>query len=217
MVKKPLANAGDRGDAGSIPGWRRSPGKGNFNPLQYPCLKNHMDRGAWQASLWDRKESDTTEQASAHTHHQHLFVLSLQLCPTLCDPKDYSPPGSPVHGIFQARILEWIAMPSSRGSSRPRDGTCVSYVPAVAGGLFTTIILESISIYHLILSKCFLKCFKIAFLFCFCPVLHTCDSSALTSPPPNIYALCSWLLKLLKTLCIENFNWATAYFSTNSF
>ena len=43
-----------------------------------------------------------------------------QSCLTLCDPKDCSPPGSSVHGIFQARLLEWVAMPSSRGSSRLR-------------------------------------------------------------------------------------------------
>ena len=59
---------------------------------------------------------------------------SLQLCPILCDPVDYSPPGSSVHGIFQARILEWVAMASSRGSSRPRDWTQVS---CTAGGFFT--------------------------------------------------------------------------------
>ena len=41
---------------------------------------------------------------------------SLQLCPTLCDPMDCSPPGSSDHGILQARTLEWTAMPSSRGS-----------------------------------------------------------------------------------------------------
>ena len=46
-----------------------------------------------------------------------------QLCPTLCDPIDYSLPGSPVHGVPQARILEWIAIPCSRGSSWPRDQT----------------------------------------------------------------------------------------------
>ena len=44
-------------------------------------------------------------------------VKSLQLYLTLCDPVDYRPPGSSVHGILQARILEWVAMPSSRGSS----------------------------------------------------------------------------------------------------
>ena len=43
------------------------------------------------------------------------------LCPTLGDPMDYSPPGSSVHGIFQARILEWVAMSFSRESSQPRD------------------------------------------------------------------------------------------------
>ena len=46
-----------------------------------------------------------------------------QLCPTLFNPMNCSPPDSSVHGIFLARILEWVAMPSSRGSSWPRDGT----------------------------------------------------------------------------------------------
>ena len=55
----------------------------------------------------------------------------LQSCLTLCDPMDCSPPGSSVHGILQARILEWVAMPSSRGSSQSRNWTsisCVSYI-----------------------------------------------------------------------------------------
>ena len=55
----------------------------------------------------------------------------LQLCPSLCDPMDCSPPGSSVHGILHARILEWVAMPSSRGSSRPRDQTRISYVSCI--------------------------------------------------------------------------------------
>jgi len=45
------SNAGDAGDAGSIPGLGKSPGEGNGNPLQYSCLKNLMDRGAWQATV----------------------------------------------------------------------------------------------------------------------------------------------------------------------
>ena len=53
---------------------------------------------------------------------------SLQSCLTLCNPIDCSPPGSSVHGILQARTLEWVAMPSSRGSSWPRDWICISYV-----------------------------------------------------------------------------------------
>ena len=44
-----------------------------------------------------------------------------QSCPTLCNPMDYSPPGSSVHGILQARILEWVAISFSRGSSEPRS------------------------------------------------------------------------------------------------
>ena len=51
----------------------------------------------------------------------YVCVLVAQLCLTLCDPMDYSPPGSSVHGISQARILEWVAMPSSRASSQTKD------------------------------------------------------------------------------------------------
>jgi len=58
-----------------------------------------------------------------------------QLCPTLGDPRDCSPPASSLHGIFQARTLEWVAISFSRGSSPPRDWTCVS---CLAGRFFTT-------------------------------------------------------------------------------
>ena len=51
-----------------------------------------------------------------------------QLCPTLRDPMDCSLPSPSVHGIFQARVLEWIPISFSRGSSRPRDGTQVSHI-----------------------------------------------------------------------------------------
>ena len=50
-----------------------------------------------------------------------VSVLVSQSCPTLCDLADYSLPGSSVHGILQERILEWVAIPSSGGSSWPRD------------------------------------------------------------------------------------------------
>ena len=50
MVKEPPARAGDVRDMGSIPGSERSPGEGHGNPLQYSCLENPMDRGAWQAT-----------------------------------------------------------------------------------------------------------------------------------------------------------------------
>ena len=68
-------------------------------------------------------------------HCMLLCARSLQLCPTLCDPMDYSPPGSSVHGIFQARILEWVAISSSRGSSQPGIKPAS---PALAGEFFTT-------------------------------------------------------------------------------
>ena len=62
MVKNPPANAGD---VGSIPGTGRSPGGGNGNPLQYSCLENPMDRGAWQATVPGVTKSKT--RLSMHT------------------------------------------------------------------------------------------------------------------------------------------------------
>ena len=62
----------------------------------------------------------------------------LQSCSTLCEPMDCSPPDSSVHGISQARILEGVAMPSSRGSSQPRNRTRISCSSCIAGGFFTT-------------------------------------------------------------------------------
>ena len=66
---------------------------------------------------------------------RHVSVLLVaQSCPTLCDPMDWSPPDSSVHEIFQARILEWVAISFSRGSSQLRDRTQVSYT---VGRFFT--------------------------------------------------------------------------------
>ena len=64
-------------------------------------------------------------------------VLVTQSCPTLSDPMDYCLPGSSLLGIFQARILEWVAISFSRRSSQHRDQTCVSCVSSIAGGFFT--------------------------------------------------------------------------------
>ena len=63
-----------------------------------------------------------------------MHVKSLQSCPTPCNPMDSSPPGSSVHGVSQARILEWVAILFSRGSSQSRDWTQVS---CIAGRFFT--------------------------------------------------------------------------------
>ena len=110
--KQSACNAGDRGSG-------RSPGEGNGTQLQSSCLENSMD-------LYVRgiAESGTTERLT----HTPIIARNMCVCTQLlqsrltpCNPKDCSPPGSSVHGIFQARILEWVAMPFSRGSSQPRD------------------------------------------------------------------------------------------------
>ena len=64
----------------------------------------------------------------------YVLCLVIQLCLTLCDPMNCSLPGSSVHGILQTRILEWVVMPFSGGSSQPRDQTQVS---RIVGGFFT--------------------------------------------------------------------------------
>ena len=69
-----------------------------------------------------------------YTYKERKKESVVQSCPTLCNPTDCSPPGSSVHGIFQARVLQWVTISSSRGSSRPRDWTQVSHI---AGRRFT--------------------------------------------------------------------------------
>ena len=61
VVKNPPANAGGIREVGSVPGWGRSPGGGNGNSLQYSCLENPMDSGAWWATVHRISASDTTE------------------------------------------------------------------------------------------------------------------------------------------------------------
>ena len=69
--------------------------------------------------------------------HMCMRAKSLQSCPNLCNPMDCRPPGFSVHGILQARLSEWVAVPSSRGSSWSRHQTCVSCDYCPAGGFFT--------------------------------------------------------------------------------
>ena len=84
MGKKSACNAGDTGDVGLIPGWGRSPGERNANPLQYPCLENPMDRGAWQATVHRVTKSQTPLsdftlsliQVSIYTLMKFFFVTA---------------------------------------------------------------------------------------------------------------------------------------------
>ena len=76
-------------------------------------------------------------------HWQYVDVLLpesevTQLCPTLCDPEDCSSPGSSIHGVLQARILEWVAISFSRGSSWLRDRTQVSRITGRRFNLWAT-------------------------------------------------------------------------------
>ena len=76
MVKNLPANAGGARDAGSIPGSRRAPGGGNGNPLQYSCLGNPMDRGAWWAAVHGVAKSQT-RLSTQHTHTHTFSVIAI--------------------------------------------------------------------------------------------------------------------------------------------
>ena len=78
-----------------------------------------------------------------------------QLSSTLHDPMDCSSPGSTVHGILQARILEWVAMPSSRGSSQPRDRTHASCGSCAEEPLWKPLLNDSILIHSVVIQKHF--------------------------------------------------------------
>ena len=107
-------------------------GERNGKPLQYSCL-----RGAWWAT-WSMGSQRVGRDWATNTTTTINFiitacccVLSHFSCVWLCNSMDCSPPGSSIPDILQARILEWVAMASSRGSSSPRDQTHVSYVSCI--------------------------------------------------------------------------------------
>ena len=112
---------------GLIPESGKSPAGGHGNPLQYSCRENPMDRGAWWATV----------QRVAKSQIATAAAKSLQSCLTLCKPMAYSPPSSSVHGIVQARILEWVTMTSCRVPYQPRDQNSISCSSYIAGGFFT--------------------------------------------------------------------------------
>ena len=96
--------------------------------------------------VWETPYSITCLQSQSSPSQSYFISLSplsdcvytklLQSCLTLCDPMDCSLPDSSVHGILQARILEWVAMSSSRGYSWPRDRTLISCISRIPVRLF---------------------------------------------------------------------------------
>ena len=115
-------------DVGSVPGAGSSLGEENGNPLQYSCLGNPMDRGAWPTTVHGvTKRSDLVtkqQQTTVCPSRRPIHICACmpargQSCPTLGNPMGCSPSGSFVHGILQARILTWVVIPSSRDSSPP--------------------------------------------------------------------------------------------------
>ena len=106
-------------------------------PLWYSVTLTHTHTRIPGVS--DGKESACNAATTATIYtYTCVCAKSLQLCLTLCNPRDCSSLGSSVHGILQARILEWEAIPFSRGSSRPRDRAQSLMSPALVGRFFTS-------------------------------------------------------------------------------
>ena len=93
------------------------------------------------------KQISIKKSKSLKFHQMRILKWSevTQSCLTLCDPMDCSPPGSSLHGILQARVLESVAISFSRGSSRPRDRTQVSHIPGRRFNLWALRILGSLN------------------------------------------------------------------------
>ena len=110
-------SAYNAGDSGLIHGWGRSLGGGYSNALQYSCLENRMDRGAWWTTVHGIAKNQTwPKRLSMHSECFLSILLSVQFnlvvqsCQTLCDPVDCSTAGFPVHH----QLLEFNSCPSSR-------------------------------------------------------------------------------------------------------
>ena len=108
-----------------------------------------------------------------------MRVKSLQLCPTLCDPMDCSPPGSSVQRILQAGILKWVVLSFSRGSSQPRDRTHVSMSPALACFFITVGIAQMFNLGLLFFSLDMLSQVVLFRVFLYCSDLQTYTPSCL--------------------------------------
>ena len=95
-------------------------------------------------SVYKWKQSNITNQGSLSSLKKEKVESEVvQSCLALCEPMDSSLPGSSIHGIFQARVLEWTAISFSRGSSQPRDRTCVSCIADRCFTIWATRLLTS--------------------------------------------------------------------------
>ena len=109
-------------------------GEGNGNPLQCSCLENPRDGEAWWAAISVVAQSRTRLKQISSSSNQ----CCMHACMLSCFSMDWSPPGSSVHGILQARILEWFAISSCMGSPDWWVKAMSLMFPALAGGFFTT-------------------------------------------------------------------------------
>ena len=106
-----------------------------------PQLISYLERGLSPAAVPSKhcgalqRWSTALHLQLSRSHRTSCCCLVTKLCPTLCDPMDCSPPSSWVHGISQARIMEWVAISLSRESSWLRD---LTHVSCLVGGFFTT-------------------------------------------------------------------------------
>ena len=105
---------------------------GSWIRFLFPVLVKTTSFGPWlRVIMWRGSNVFCVNGACQSSTLWWSYAKTVQSCLTLCDPMDCRSLGSSVHGILQARILEWVAMPSSRGSSWPRNGTLISYLSCI--------------------------------------------------------------------------------------
>ena len=107
----------------------------SFSPVGFLHWKGAL--AAAFPTLTETRLIVASDPPQGRRHLSTITAGALCSCLTLCDPMGCSPPGSSVHVTLQARILGWVAISSSRGSSWPRDWTCISCVSCIANGFFT--------------------------------------------------------------------------------
>ena len=138
-LKGPLTGEAENGLCAPKLKWIRSLRRLLCSPETYFQIQSKKAMGRKRTAIVWILKAHTGRESSLSVHGRTLGFMSCwlclicvcvcvcvwitQLCLTLCDPMNCSPPGSSVHGILQARILEWVAISFSRGSSRPRDWT----------------------------------------------------------------------------------------------
>ena len=126
MRSRAVSRTPGRADAAGPPAGPGEPGWGHHNILRLPLPQDDLHR--CYGTQYSKRWSSSHYKMTSTKHHVSPCSYLFSRVQLFSDPMDCSPPGSSVHGISQARTLEWVAMSFSKASSPPRDWTCISCI-----------------------------------------------------------------------------------------